>query len=157
MAILEHQTLEMSNVLSYRGKMTQQEFQAKSQEIEKFLKETGASKTISAVTTTFSVEQGPNGPVMDIEILLPLDWEITPPVGYSWKPHFLLTNALKITHTGNPAGLEQSINELNQFIIQNKLVPISTGYNVTVKEAKTPMELDQMEIDVYVGISPNKL
>lgn len=36
---------------------------------------------------TFSVEQDPNGPVMDIEILLLLDWEITPPVGYSWKLH----------------------------------------------------------------------
>ena len=157
MTVTEHQTLEMHNVLSYRAKMTQQELRAKSLEIEKLLKDTGAKKVAPTATTTFSIEQSVNGPVMDTEILLPLDREIETPAGFTWKPHFLLTNALKITHTGNPAGLERSAGELNRFIIQNKLVPISTGYNVTVKEAKTPQELDQMMIDVYVGISPNKL
>ena len=160
MNIQEHVTLEMHNVLSYRGKMSQQEMHLKSLEFEKVLKETGAKKSAPVVTSTFSVEQSPNGPIgpiMDIEILMSLDREITPPAGFTWKSHFLLTNALKITHTGNPAGLENSVNELNQFIVQNSLVPISTGYNVTVKEAKTPMELDQMVIDIYVGISPNKL
>ena len=157
MEILEHQTLEMWNVLSYRAKMTQQELQFKSQEFKKIMEVMGAGKSAPAVTSTFSVEQGANGPVMDIEILLPLDREIIPPVGFAWKPHFLLTNALKITHIGNPAGLEATINELNQFIVSKNLVPISTGYNVTVREAKTPLEIDQMVIDVYVGISPNKL
>lgn len=109
------------------------------------------------MTTTFSVEQGPNGPVQDMEILVPLDREIPVPQGYAWKPDFLLTNALMVKHLGNPAGLQESIQELNQFILAHGLVPISSGYNVTVREAKTPLELDSMEVDVYVDISPNKL
>ena len=152
-----HQTLEMRNVLSYRAKMTQQELQAKSQEIEKVLLETGAKRSASIATTTFSVEAGAVGQVMDVEILVPLDREITPPAGYVWKSHFLLTNALRIRHVGNPAKLQDAINELNAYIVQHQLVPISSGYNVTVKDAKTPLEVDSMEIDVYVGISPNLL
>lgn len=151
------QILEMRNVLSYRAKMTQQELQAKSQEIEKLLQNSGAQRSAPAVTTTYSVEQGAGGTVMDIEFLVPLDREITAPNGYVWKPHFLLTNALRIRHIGNPATLQNSINELNAYITERRLVPITTGYNVTVKEAKTPQELDNMEIDVYVGISPNLL
>ena len=49
------------------------------------------------------------------------------------------------------------VNELNNYIVSNGLVPITTGYNVTVKEAKDPSEIDSMEVDIYVGISPNKL
>lgn len=155
--VQEQQILEMRNVLSHRAKMTQQELQAKSQEIEKLLQNSGAQRSAPAVTTTYSVEQGAGGTVMDIEFLVPLDREITAPNGYVWKPHFLLTNALRIRHIGNPATLQNSINELNAYITERRLVPITTGYNVTVKEAKTPQELDNMEIDVYVGISPNLL
>lgn len=157
MKVFEHRTLEMRNVLSYRSKMTQQELQYKSQEIEKFLEETGAKRAANTVTTTFSVEQGPNGPVMDIEILIPLDREVKLPLGYTWKPHFLLTNALMIQHIGNPASLQSTIDELNAYILEHQLTPISTGYNVTVKAARTPLEIDSMEVDVYVGISPNLL
>ena len=157
MEIREHQTLEMKNVLSFRAKMTQQEFAAKSQEIERILKESGAIKAAPVVTTTYAVEQGAMGPVMDVELLLPLDQEIRAPEGYTWKPHFLLTNAVKLHHVGHPSRLQNSINELNAYIREHRLVPITSGYNVTVKEAKTPLELDTMEVDVYVGISPNVL
>ena len=157
MGVSEHQTLEMTNVLSYRAKMTQQELQAKSQQIEQLLVQSGTKKSAPVVTTTFSVEQGANGPLMDVEILLPLDREIALPTGYTWKPHFLLTNALMIRHIGNPATLQSTINELNAYITEHQLVPISSGYNVTVKEAKTPLEIENMEVDIYVGISPNML
>ena len=157
MEITQNQTLEMQNLLSYRGRMTQQEFTAKAQEIERILQEHGVQKAAPIVTTTFSVEQGVMGPIMDAEILVPLNKEIPVPSGYVWKPQFLLTNAVKLHHVGKPAMLQNSVNELNAYITQHRLVPITSGYNVTVKEAKTPLELDTMEIDVYVGVSPNVL
>lgn len=157
MAVLEHMTFEMHNVLSYRGKMTQQELAEKSREMEEIILKSGTGKNGCAVTTTFSVEQGPNGDILDMEILIPLNHEIQVPQGYAWKPDFLLTNALMIKHVGNPVRLQESIQKLNQFILERGLVPISTGYNVTVREAKTPLELDSMEVDIYVSVSPNKL
>lgn len=157
MDIQEHITLKMINVLSYRAKMTQLELSKKSQEIEKLLQETGAQKKAPIVTTTYSVMSGVNGSVMDVEILVPLDRQISVPEGFVWKPEFLLTNALKVKHIGNPSNLQNTINTLNSYITEHKLTPISTGYNVTVKEAKTPLDIEQMEVDIYVGISPNIL
>ena len=157
MQILEHQTLELHNVLSYRAKMTQQELAAKSQEIERLLQNSGAKRAANAVTATFAVEQGAAGPVMDIEILLPLDMELTPPEGYVWKPRFLLTNAVVARHVGNPATLQEASNAINAYIAEHRLTPITAGYNVTVKEAKTPLELDEMIVDIYIGVSPNVL
>jgi len=157
MEITQNQTLEMQNLLSYRGRMTQQEFTAKAQEIERILQEHGAQKAAPVITTTFSVEQGAMGPIMDAEILVPLNKEIPVPSGYVWKPQFLLTNAVKLHHVGHPSALQNSINELNAYITQHQLVPITSGYNVTVKEARTPLDLDAMEIDIYVGVNPNSL
>ena len=157
MEIRENQTLELRKVLSYRAKMTQQELALKSQEIERLLQECGAKRTAPPITATFAVEQSAQGPVMDIELLLPLDREIAPPEGYAWKPRFLLTNAVVARHVGSPATMQQSANAINAYILEHHLTPITTGYNVTVKEAKTPQELDDMVVDIYVGVSPNVL
>jgi effector-binding domain-containing protein len=73
------------------------------------------------------------------------------------KPVVLLTNALKIEHKGNPANLQETINVLLKYIEERKLTQITTGYNVVVKEASNPEFVDDMIIDVYVGISPNIL
>ncbi len=157
MKIIEHETLELKNVLSYRGKVTQQELIAKSREIELLLRDWQVEQTMRAVTTTFAVEQTASGPLVDVEILVPLDREISPPAGYTWKPHFLLTNAVVVQHKGDPSGLQNSVNDLNAYIAEHQLVPITTGYNVTMRDAKTPADIDSVEIAVYVGISPNVL
>ncbi|MBR3294355.1 MAG: AraC family transcriptional regulator [Oscillospiraceae bacterium] len=157
MQIQTGQTLELHNVLSYRAKMTQQEFAAKAQEIDARLREQGAQRVGSSATATFSVEPGAHGPVMDVEILIPLNKEITLPEGCVWKPHFLLTNALVVRHVGSPATMQESANALNVYISEHQLTPITVGYNVTVKEPKTPLELDEMIVDIYVGVSPNIL
>lgn len=155
--IQENMTLEMKKVLSFRSKMTQQEMAAKSQEIESILQNNNAHKASPVVTTTYAVEQTAQGVVMDVEILIPLDKEISVPAGFLWKPHFLLTNALMVRHIGNPSTMQNSVNELNAYIAEHHLTPITTGYNVTVKEARTPLEMEQMEVDIYVGVSPNRL
>lgn len=105
-------------------------------------------------TNAYGVVQGP---VMDVEILLPLDREIAPPEGYVWKPRFLLTNAVVVRHIGSPATMQQSANAINAYIMEHHFTPITAGYNVTVKDAKTPKELDDMVVDIYVGVSPNVL
>lgn len=157
MEIIEHQTLEMSNVLSCRARLTQLELGEKAKEIEDVLQRAAVRRKGPIVTTTYGIEQGPQGPIMDIELLIPLEDGVAPPADYILKPRFLLTNAIMLRHVGNPSGLQNSVNELNAYIAARGLVPITSGYNVTVKDAKTPLEMDDMEIHVYVGISPNLL
>ena len=101
MEIKENMTLQMKNVLSFRGRMSQQEMVQKSQEIEQVMKDKGVVKAGPTATTTFSVEQSPAGPVMDIEILIPVDKGIEAPAGYTFKPEILLVNALMANSDGS--------------------------------------------------------
>ena len=67
----------------------------------------------------------------------------------------ILEIGLMISHTGNPASLQQTVSEIQKFIQDKKLQPITSLYNVTIKEAKTPEEINDVQIDMYVGINPN--
>ncbi len=155
--IQNNQTLEMRNVISYRAKMTQVEMSDIMNDIGKILKNNNAIKNGAVTTSTFSIEVINNQQIMDIEILVPIDKEINLPKGYIFKKKFSLTNAVKISHYGNPALMQNAINELNAYITENNLVPITSGYNVTVKEPISQADIDNMIVDIYVGISPNIL
>lgn len=64
------------------------------------------------------------GEVMDIELLQPVDRKV-----------------------------QDTCNELNQYMMDNQLMPITAGYNVT--RNVDPINIENTEIDVYVGINPN--
>lgn len=49
----------------------------------------------------------------------------------------------------------EKCNQLNQYIVEHKLWPITAGYNVTKKTDM--LNPENTEMDVYVGISPNIL
>jgi effector-binding domain-containing protein len=151
--ILENQELLMTNVLSFRKTLTAMDFQRETERIGMFVGSSGLTKTGPTVTATFAVE----GQVMDIEILIPLDKPFTPPEGCTFKAEFRLINAVVIRHTGNPSTLQESCDKLMAYVQERGLQPITCGYNVTGREALTPLEIDQMIVDVYIGISPNIL
>lgn len=94
---------------------------------------------------------------MDIEVLIPLDKRISVPSGYTFKPIFRLNNAVKIRHIGNPATLQNSANELMRYITDNELMPITAGYNVTVQELVNQTDIENLIVDMYVGVCDNKL
>lgn len=92
---------------------------------------------------------------MDIEILLPINKKVEDSVQYTYKEKLKIVNAIVAKHRGNAAELQNTCNELNQYIVEHQLIPITAGYNVTRKV--NPANPQDTEIDVYVGISPNIL
>jgi hypothetical protein len=120
-----NQALRMTNVLSYRKRAAASEFQAELVRIGKFAEDGGYTKTSPTVTATFAAEVENCVQMLDMELLIPLDMPFTPPEGCVCKPEFLLTNAVVIRHTGNPAGLEKTVNELLAYIQQKGLQPIT--------------------------------
>ena len=136
---------------------TRQQHAKISQDIENIIEKNQAKKIGAPVSATYAVEVGADGPIMDCEILVPLDKKFDVPSGFVFKDRFLLTNAVMITHVGNPTKIQGTVDELNRYIEEKKLRPITTGYNVSRIEAKSPADIDNMEIDIYVGISPNIL
>lgn len=155
--IIENAKLEMKNVLSYRTKATQQELVQVSKEIEELLKRSGTKRNGPSVSATFAVDTTGVEPILDIEILIPIDKTISVPTPYSIKPVFRLKNAVKIRHYGNLTLLQNTANELMAYIKGKCLVPITAGYNVTVQEPSTPTDVDSLIVDIYVGVSDNIL
>ena len=145
------QTLELNNVLSYRGKVKQSELEVVGKALEQEAVLAGAKVVGNPVTATYTVEQDE----IDMELLLPLDREITPQEKYVFKKEIRIVNAVMAAYKGHPMGLQDACNQLNQYIVEHGLQPITVGYNVT---KKTDMLcLENTEVDVYVGISPNIL
>ena len=157
MTITENNTLEMKNVVSFRGKVTQQKMEEVMRNFENLIQENKACKTWPTVTVTYAVENEFGQSVMDIEVLIPLDKKIATYSDFKFKPLFRLNNAVKIRHEGNPAMLQNSANELMQYINSHDLMPITAGYNVTVREPASQNDVDNMIVDMYVGVCDNIL
>lgn len=153
--ILEKQELRLENVISLRKMMTQQEIPVEMKRLGDYIKEKGAEKNGPVITSTFGVEQNGLEQVLDMEILVPLNKEIDSQKEYKFKKSFYLTNALKATHFGSPAMLQNTYNDLNRYIQEKCVQPITTAYNVTIKEITDPSNMDEVVVDVYVGINPN--
>lgn len=154
--ISEGNILELRNLISYRNKITQQQMAAIMNEMNEIISSNGAVKTGNPISTTFSVENNLSQPMMDIEILIPLNKTIPVPSGYSFKPIFRLNNAVKVRHTGNPATLQQSADELMKYISEKKLMPITSGYNVNLNE-ESKDDIENFSMDIYVGVCDNIL
>ena len=148
--ILEGQTLEINNLISFRGCLTQAEIESIGKDMEAFIEQQGACRAGNPVTATY----GMNGDKIEIELLIPIDGKIEASDKYSYKEKLKIVNAVVAKHTGHPAGLQDACNELNQYIAKQKLVPVTVGYNVTKKV--DAVNLENTEIDIYVGISNEK-
>lgn len=155
--IVENASLELKNVFSYRGKVTQQQLMIITKEMNDIITANNAKKTMPGVSATFGIISEGSEPLMDMEIMFPLDKEIDVPDPYTFKPLFRLRNAVKIRHVGNPALIQESGNQLMKFIDENGLMPITAGYNVTIQEPQTPSNIDDLIIDLYIGVSDNIL
>ncbi len=149
--ILEGQTLEVEKMYCFRGKILQREAEQVGKDMEHTIAQLGAKMAAHPITAIYGIE----GDQIDMEIRIPIDQEI-PSVGkYFYKAKMKIVNAAVATHKGNPASLQMTCNELNQYLQEKQLVPITVGYTVTKKT--DVVNMDNTEMEVYVGISPNVL
>ena len=149
--IKENQELNVANVLSYKGKVKQAELENVGKEMESYIQKAGAKRVGNPTTATYAVE----GDMIDIELLMPIDKSIDSTDKFVFKNQIKIVNAVVACYKGHPLGLQEACNQLNQYIVEHKLQPITVGYNVTKKTDMLSPE--NTEIDVYVGISPNVL
>lgn len=149
--ILEGQTLEAEKLVSFRGSISQAELEEIGKKLEAVVNQAGAKRVGNPITATYGVD----GNTMDIEILLPVDKKVDVTNKYTYKEKIKIVNAVAAKYTGNPSGLQEACNELNNYIVEKKLMPVTVGYNVPKKI--DPLNMEQSEMEVYVGISQNIL
>lgn len=147
--IFENQKLEIEHLLSFRGKVTNDELEAIGRDMESAIQEAGARRNGYPVTATYGIE----GNKMDVELLIPIDRSMSDTSKYHYKKQLKIVNAVVAKHIGNPTYLQQTCNELNQYIMDNGLTPITVGYSVPQQVNAT--EMDKSIVNMYVGISPN--
>lgn len=156
MSIIENQVLEFQNVLSFRGKITQQELENKPQEMGEIIIQNGATKIGPYLLATHGVEPGLLSLLLDVELLIPIDRLFEPPEEYAILDFFCLNDALKITHKGPQTSIESTLNELSQYISGHHLVPTSPVYSVLQENAFLSFGTVAMEVDLYVSVKSNK-
>lgn len=149
--IKENQELNVEKLLGYRGKVKQAELENTRKEMEEYIQNVGAKRVGNPVTVTYAIE----GDTIDVELLMPIDISIDSTDKFVFKKQIKIVNAVVASYRGHPMGLQEACNQLNQYITKNRLQPITVGYNVTKKTDM--LNLENTEIDVYVGISPNIL
>lgn len=149
--IKENQELHVENLLSYRGKVKQAELESVGKEMENHIQNVGAKRVGNTITATYAVD----GDTIDVELLMPINKNIDSTDKFVFKNQIKIVNAVVACYKGHPLGLQEACNQLNQYIVGQKLQPITVGYNVTKKTDM--LDPENTEIDVYVGISPNIL
>ncbi|MDO4765015.1 MAG: hypothetical protein Q4A29_03075 [Eubacteriales bacterium] len=136
--------LSQSNLLSYRGKLSQAEITQKMMEIVKYLQNRQISFCGDVITVTYGLEADK----YDIEILIPLKEQVELPE-YHFKSRLLITNAV-YQKVERAEELTNILENLDKKIREKGLNPI-TGYYVYQKNVGK----SNMEIEIYVGINPN--
>lgn len=149
--IKENQELIVTNLLSYRGKVSQTELEYVRKEMESYVQNAVAKRIGNLISATYALE----GDVIDVELLMPIDRSIESTDKFVFKNQIKIANAVVAVYKGHPIGLKEACNQLNQYIMEHKLHPITVGYNITKKTDM--LNPDNTEIDVYVGINPNIL
>jgi len=76
---------------------------------------------------------------------------------YRVKDLFHLVNAVYARHEGNPATLQGTYNEMMAYMQKNQLQQITVGYNVNVKDMLPGMSIDELVMDVYIGVNLSML
>lgn len=151
-SILEDQQLDMRNLISFRGKLKQEELPSVMLRMKSYAEVQGAKVMGGPISVTYGMEQAKDGMVADVEIMIPLDKVIFGTEEFVWKERIFLANAVKLQYAGSPAMFQAACNEMNAYMQEKKHVPITAGYIVT----KGADQISGMvDMEVYVGVTPN--
>jgi hypothetical protein len=154
-SIERNQELLFENVFSCRLAATQCEIRKELERIPDLLRRAGVRRSGPVVTTTSSLNIFRGRPILDFEILFPLDGKMTSTGCYEIKPLFHLVNALRLRHDGGRDTLPRSYDELVVYMISEELQPITPLYSVVSPQGEALVD-DVGPVEVYVGIDPSE-
>ena len=150
--ISECQRLDVTNLITFRGKVKQEELSGVLLRMKNYAEGQGAKVVGGPISVTYGVEQTKDGTMADAEVMIPLDKAISETKEFLRKERLFVDNAVKLEYSGTPALFHNACTELNVYFREKGHVPITAGYIVTkgVDEAS-----GSVDMEVYVGINPN--
>lgn len=155
--IEESKSFKAENLLSLRKKITQSQANEEMNKIAAFLESKGIKQSGPVITATFAVDKESDEPLIDMEILVPLDMKTDLPQEYRFKEIIHIVNAVHATHRGSPDTLYNTYNDLFTYMKDNNLQQITAVYNAYIKGHSSIDTPDNLMIDVYIGVNPSIL
>lgn len=151
--IQNNQEVLFENLLSYRIKVKSSEVNSQFNKFKSFLEQNRVVRKGPLITTVHNVDQIPQEPELDIELLVPVECGTDIPKEYKIKSKFRLVNAISARHQGERRGLEAISKSLLDYISNNQLVQITSVYFVYLSDDFSQVNNDPV-VDVYIGVSP---
>ena len=149
--------LRLENVISLRKRIPQNEIRDEMNKLRLFINDNALKKTGPIVTATFSIDTSNSQPVLDMEIIIPVDKSVDSIGDYCFKKAFHIVNAVYEQHKGDPSLLQNTYNKMISYIHENNLQQITAAYNVNVNELQPGQSIDDIMVDVYIGVNPSVL
>lgn len=137
--VVEHQTISAEQILSYCTDVNDDKIPQMLKSIKENISVLGfqiCGNIIVAKHNSF------------IELLIPVDREFESTDDYEFKKRIKLVNAVRLRHYDSFCSIQKSLVELNSYISQNNLLPITSPYIVERTDS-------DRAYDVYIGISEN--
>lgn len=148
MKIILEKTYEQSNVVTTSGKYSVYNFNQLVQETVTLFKAHARNNGECIITTTKAVEVINDEQIIDVEILFPVSSRIEVQAPYVYKDKIKITNAIYIK-VNEITKLQDAMDQINQYVIELELQPITSAYLVQTMEEGKPV------IEIYMGINPN--
>ena len=149
MQILEHQSIYMNNLISYKLHMTREKTPSM---IRHILKNIGILNMQPSGKIMFTED---DGQYQNMEILIPVDHEFEPCEQYGRKNTFKLINAVSVRHEGDFSETKKTEQKLLDFVKEKSYQMITKPYYSIVR--LDDEHIGNCIIDIYIGVNYNIL
>lgn len=147
MQIIEHQNIQLNNLISYHTKVNQSDILKLTQYISDNLHVLDLKKNDNII---FAEKKLSNDETVDVEILIPVKGIVKKCNEFDYKPIFKLNNAVIIRHEGNWNELQNTENLLHDFIKKNNFKVITSTYYMVVRNGNSNSE--DCIIDIFISV-----
>lgn len=149
MEIVEKQYLSVESLLSYKARTTYEKLNKLISHVDEILPLLGLKRVGNTLFTITENKYGCDKPILDVEILIPIDNAFKSNEYYVYKPKVVLTNALKKRCSYNFTDMLEARTEIQQYIYMNERKPLTEFFYRIVESGN--MEA----VDIYIGINEN--
>lgn len=148
--VLSGKEVYFENLISYRGKQSLEDSNAMMEHLKKFFIENNIEKNGPIISCTHGISTVDGRPMMDVEMLIPVNSRPAALEGFSWISDFHVSNAMMIVYEGSSIGVQTAAQELMNAIRDN---------NHTMKTPIYVAYLDsdfsdnsEIKVQMYVGV-----
>lgn len=152
MVVNKVEDYKIENVITFRGKISGNEANIILGSALTKIGEEGLELNGPIISATHSIENDCGNQIFDFELIIPINGVMTSADGFVYKDKFEISNALMFRHIGNPQTMDSEMQEFSRYMQENNLKPVTPFYNATVKTAQSPNDVDEVIIEVYVGL-----